>query len=309
VDHNYETLIEQVKILSTTVWDQKADELSVLRWLDNFKTEDDQLTALYLLSRFLYFGRRETREALKALYRDLIQYPIIEQIRRDHNDTTDWDMVDHAYKQQLTQTAILGVGNPSESGYHILYYFRQENRLKKSMFRNPHELFQWQVDQTDGDRLSDSALSRFLFVDDFCGTGEQAETYASDIVARIKKCQPKAFTGYYCLVGTSAGLQRLRENSDFDTVDCLLELDESFECFSDHSRYFSTSEISEREAALALAKKYGKQTWKKHPLGKDASQLMLGFPHNTPNNTLPIFWYDNPSVPWRAIFTRHSKLS
>jgi len=44
-------------------------------------------------------------------------------------------------------------------------------------------------------------------------------------------------------------------------------------------------------------------------LGYDDSQSLIVFPHNTPNNTLPIIWAGNKNekeigVPWNPIWER-----
>jgi len=37
-------------------------------------------------------------------------------------------------------------------------------------------------------------------------------------------------------------------------------------------------------------------------------QPLIGFHHNTPNNSLPIIWFDEPGgPPWTPIFKRYSK--
>ena len=56
--------------------------------------------------------------------------------------------------------------------------------------------------------------------------------------------------------------------------------------------------------------KYGKtMLGEKHALGFEDSQLLLGFHHNIPDNTLPIMWFDGPDrVPWKPIFRRYPKL-
>jgi len=46
-----------------------------------------------------------------------------------------------------------------------------------------------------------------------------------------------------------------------------------------------------------------------HSLGFDDSQLLIGFHHNTPDNTLPIIWFDEPGqASWKPIFRRYPKL-
>ena len=69
------------------------------------------------------------RELMKALYRDLYRYPVIAKIRRSNNDTTDCIVIDRLFEEELNHTHFIGVGNPSESGCHLLYYFRQRKML------------------------------------------------------------------------------------------------------------------------------------------------------------------------------------
>jgi hypothetical protein len=97
--------------------------------------------ALFLLSQFMYFGSRELRELLRALYRDLFRYPIIEKIRRNNNDSSDLELIREKFRDELRHTRFLGVGNPAESGVHLLYYFRQENGLPTELFLDSQRLF------------------------------------------------------------------------------------------------------------------------------------------------------------------------
>ena len=69
---------------------------------------------------------RKSQELMRVLFRDLYRYPIVEQIRKANNDTTNIDLINREFQDALDRTLFLGVGNPSESGCHLLYYFRQE---------------------------------------------------------------------------------------------------------------------------------------------------------------------------------------
>jgi len=42
-------------------------------------------------------------------------------------------------------------------------------------------------------------------------------------------------------------------------------------------------------------------------LGWGDCQLLLGFYHNTPDNTLPVIWYDEDEINWYPIFRRYNK--
>ena len=89
-----EKLLAKIKTLNETVWEDQATEPKVQEWLGNFNTHhseshDERLHALFLLSNFIFFGLREMRELLKAMYRDLYKYPIIQSIRVANSNTTD----------------------------------------------------------------------------------------------------------------------------------------------------------------------------------------------------------------------------
>jgi hypothetical protein len=211
-----EDLVQKLKTLSDSLWGGVVDWPMVLAWLDNFAvdtpgTHSERLHALFLLSQFMYFGGREMRELLKSLFRDLYRYPIIEQLRRTHHDTLDTAVLHPLFAQELATTRFLGIGNPSESGTHLLYYFRQENGLTSELFLNTHEVFQRVGDPT-GLTLKAPDVKRYIFVDDFCGSGTQAVAYSSGLVADIKRLDPSVRVAYYVLFATAHGLANVRSN-------------------------------------------------------------------------------------------------
>jgi hypothetical protein len=309
------SLMAKIKTLHETVWEKHGAEPAISEWLDNFALSsstapDERAHALFLLSNFMYFGDREIRALLKALYRDLYRYPIVEKIRRDNGDTLDSAVIDPLFKAKRQTTRFLGVGNPAESGCHLLYYFRQENNLPKDLFIHTHQIFTRSIG-TRSVELRDPSISRYIFIDDFCGSGKQGIAYSRDIVEEIKNLKPDALTAYYVLFATENGISKIRNETKFDAARGIYELDSSFKCFSTESRYF-LNKITEIDKPFCerMAKQYGERMVPaKHALGFDDSQLLIGFHHNTPDNTLPIIWFNEPSViQWKPIFRRYPKL-
>lgn len=329
-------LMDKIQILSETIWGNRASEPRINDWLSSFAapangTEDQRkLHAIYLLSQFMFFGTREMRELMRVLFRDHYRYPIVEEFRKLNGDTTDSTRINGEFEAALERTLFLGVGNPSESGYHLLYYFRQENKLPKTRFIHSHEVFQrkrldkWRTikatlamlfnrrDRYAGTlALRDPNINRYIFIDDFCGSGQQGTAYSSDIVEDIKSFNPAIHVSYFVLFGTAAGMEVVRNNTAFDVVECVFELDDSFRCFSTSSRYFPSPWPTEITAPFAklMCQTYGNHLVPTAPFGYGNCQLLLGFEHNTPDNTLPIFWQDEPrGIPWTPIFRRHLKL-
>lgn len=309
-------LMAKIKTLNEAIWENRANEPAIREWLDNFVASgagapDERTHALFLLSNFMFFGDRQIRGLLRALYRDLYRYPIIRAIRRNNGDTLDAKLIDRMYKEELWRTRFLGVGNPSESGCHLLYYFRQENNIPKDLFIHTHEIFA-RRGAAGTSQLRDDGVSRYVFIDDFCGSGKQGTAYSRDLVEDIKRLKPDVSVAYYVLLATQKGINKVRNETKFDPAKAIYELDASFRCFSADSRYFH-NKPSEIDPAFSeqMCRTYGERLMggPTGALGFDDSQLLVGFHHNTPDNTLPIMWFDEPQgTPWKPIFRRYPKL-
>lgn len=304
-------LRSKIKVLSDWLWEQRVKGPDIDRWLDNFDSliglrEQERLHALFLLSNFMYFGGREVRELLRAVYRDLVRYPLIEAIRKGNRDTLDEELIETEYKKALVRTRFLGIGQPSESGTFLLYPFRQANDLSIDLFTTPAQIFE---PEPGDERLKHPEVERYIFLDDFIGGGTQAVRYTKDIVAPLKRVAPTAEVRYIALLATKKGLEHGRLNSKFDSIQCVFELDDSFRCFSPESRYFvGVPEGLTQSFAEQLCLAYGMLLSPEQPTGYGECQLLLGFNHNTPNNTLPIIWSEGTERRgWHPIFPRSPK--
>jgi hypothetical protein len=219
-------------------------------------------------------------------------------------------LIDEQFRQKLLATRFLGVGNPSESGSHLFYYFRQENRLGKQYFINSHEIFSRVGRGTVIEsKVRNSSITRYVFIDDLCGSGTQATAYTTDLVRPLKDANPDISVSYYTLFATSFGLREVRKLNSFDDVAAVVELDESFKCFSQNSRIYKNQQAPfSKDRAELIARNYGARLLPGSPFGWRDGQLLIGFCHNTPDNTLPIIWFDEPDgTPWTPLFRRYPK--
>ncbi|TMK38569.1 MAG: hypothetical protein E6G56_14355 [Actinobacteria bacterium] len=301
----------KVRVLNDRLWERRING-RLEAWLGNFDSADEELQALFLLSQFMYFGDREVRELLRAVYRDLFKYPIVEKVRRDHADTLDCDLLEREFARELSRTRFMGMGNPAESGTHLLYYFRQENHIPKSHFVAETELFDRRLDSPDS-RLADPDIARLVFIDDFCGSGSQASIYSQRLLAVLRDVAQRSRQDlelcYFVLVGDGDGLDRVARETVFDRVDSVFKLDGSYKCLEPNSRHFAECPQGiGREASRQMAEKHGAKLFPSHPLGYDNGQLLLGFHHNVPDNSLPIMWYDDKPGTWSAILPRYPKI-
>lgn len=308
IEHN---LKYKIRILNERIWENRIKDPIIEDWLENFdkSNNEERIQALYLLSNFMYFGSTQMRELLKCVYRDLFKYPLVEKIRKENNDTTDIDFINKKFLELENKTRFLGIGNPAESGCHLLYYFRQENGLPKDLFIHTHKIFSRDI-KSRAIQLRNPNVERYVFIDDFCGSGTQGIDYSEDILEELKAINDNIHVSYFVLFATHDGIERVRQDTLFDNVECIYTLDDSFKCFSDNSRIFSDVPTGiDKKEIESLCLKYGNRLVPKNPLGFGDCQLLIGFHHNIPDNTLPIIWIDSTHpINWKPIFRRYHKI-
>lgn len=318
---NFEdSLTVKIKKLSENIWENKVDNVDIDKWLDNFTitnfdtdVDKQRLHALYLLSCFMYFGNREIREMLKSVFRDKVKHPLIKSIRKSNGNSNNSQLINSQYVNSLKKVRFIGVGNPAESGTHLLYYFRQENNLPSKLFINQSEIFNFTNNENGvvGVTIQDMSINRYVFLDDLSGTGTQVIKRTAETIKTIKAQNSEAVIQYVALFATKEAINKIKEKVDFNDVACIFELNDTFKCFSTDSRCFPTTvnPSIDKSYLEKMSRTYGKKISRNHAdaLGYNDSQLLLGFTHNTPNNTLPIFW--SVRKQWQPIFKRYSKLS
>lgn len=316
----YEKLIKRILVLNERVWENKVPEGRINEWLANFDgrvadPEVERLHALYWLAQFMYFGSREIRVLLHSLYRDLFFCPMIQELKLNLPVTVTESELSDAIRDELSHTRFLGVGNPSESGIHLLYYFRQENRLSKDSFIDSMKIFTRRDENGNSIRaIRDPNIRRYIFLDDICGSGETARDYSEELLDELLHLNPNAKVAYYTLFAAEAGLKVVREETLFGkNCGAVYELDGSYKCLSDRSRYFNTEGYPEinKDIACQLARVYGDLLDPRYATGYEDSQMLMGFHHNTPDNTLGIIWHDHVTHgqgrSWMPIFKRYPK--
>lgn len=308
---------QKIRTLVKHAWDQEVEWAQISAWLDNFSGDfldraDERIYALFALSKFMYFGRRLIREMLRSLYRDYFESPLLQRIRRNLKGSRDMDLIRAIYKQELTATRFIGVGNPSESGAHLLYYFRQVNRLPKNLFSDLAGAFQPAVDRRSGEATlapKDPSVARYVFFDDLVGSGTQVAQYLTKNLADIRKSTPNIDLRHMSLFSTTSGLEKMNESSLFGgNSTCLFELDETYKAFEPESRYFSRPPnwFNMRDMRN-MAEGYGERLKPGMGLGYKNGQVLLGFTHNTPDNSPPVFWDEGHLISWKPVFLRYDK--
>lgn len=160
--------------------------------------------------------------------------------------------------------------SPSDSGGNFLYDFRKELGISGDHFPAGHF------------RDFLSSARAVVFVDDIIGSGNQATKYYNSNLVGFSNCY------YISMLAFADGLKNVRNRAAFRDVLSGEILSVRQRAFSSVSSAFPDARV--RRRLKNLAQRYGERLYPKGPLGYDNSQAMIVFPHNTPNNTLPIFW-------------------
>lgn len=297
-DDELEEYWDKIRILGQHEWGLPHIVSDTEHWLTNF-AESDHKHFLHLLSLFMYYNEATIRSLLKYMFWEKILYPVVQRLPDIPPPDLDQDL-----ENVIKRTRFVGIGNPSESGAFLLYYFRQVNEIPVTNFIHSQDLFN--SDDTDFDSV--------YFLDDFSGSGTAIkrylsslkDSYGSDI---FEKRMNKIKASIIVLFATTRAKNKLKSVLDdyhIKEIESVVELDESYRAFNSKSRYFTNPLRNDLKAILESYTK-GMGLNQREALGFANSQLLLGFHYNTPNNTLPVFWSSKNC--WKPIFARYQKSS
>lgn len=290
--------IEQVfdrtrRLIQTGVWEgMKESRLEAWRGcLDNQKA---LLLGAYLLDNLCFRSKDQFYSMLDALFLDVVDVPcqdapskrLISRIRNKPGKGVT----------SIRVAPVIGLSSPpTKSGPYILRLAQRRYRIHSDWLTWPQA-----VDKV-------SSISHLVFVDDFCGTGEQFTDFAKEInLLRLNENNPHMQITYLAAAAHTAGVQKIAVDLPFVRLKYAELLDTNNAVLSDacFARYeiegFQQQVLDEYQrvveqaglpkASQNLASGYG-------GLG-----LGYAFAHATPNNTLPIFWYETEH--WTPLLER-----
>ncbi len=309
----WDALVSRILTLNERAWEDGLNTTQIQSWLENFQgftgapMDRERLHALYMLSQFMYFGSKEIKVLLKAIYRELYLLPLVSKVKDANRHLTQFQA---ALTAAMTSTRFLGLGNASESGPLLLYPFRQENELKKKQFLEVGEIYK--TDNAGVRVPADTSITRYVFIDDICGSGDTASKFSTRELLELAAA-PGVELYYFSMFATKDGLDFVKKNTVFgQNADAIFELDESYKWTHSRSRYMSVMPLGIDENLLRnMATTYGSQIDRSWPLGWNNDELLIGFKHNTPDNTLPVIWsslQNGSQRSWYPVFNRFPKV-
>jgi len=268
------------------------------RWIAQFSAEDRPLVfKLYRALRF--FSYDEVRRQFRSLLED--------QLRGD----------------TVRRALFIGVGKHlAKSGTHLLYMIKHIYRdLYPTASKGDIELrFQHPSVILERGVPPGTKLEALIFVDDFVGSGEtSAKSFRSFRAAYAHHSElRKLSTWYVTITGFVKGVSRIVD--EFPDLSgkilaasgWLTDEDRAFawpgKIFENRRREWLRGKQLCSEIGTNILRPYfsDPNERSRHVLGWEGDQALVAFEHNTPNNTLPIFWASGifRGRRWHPLFTR-----
>jgi hypothetical protein len=279
------------KLIQARIW----DEIKVHRlesWRGCFENYGAELVGAYLLDNLCFRSRDQFFSLLDTLFLDF----------NSSNSTTGsghlLDLVQNRSNQTTESIVrivpVIGLSAPpTKSGPYILRLVQKRYGIKSEWLAWPQHI------------QSVEALSELVFVDDFCGTGQQFIEFALSIdLTKIRAANPALRVSYLVATAHEEGIKAIKKELPFVHIKCAEKLGLTNSVLQD--KCFERYQIAGFQSLVLeqyedIVKRAGL------PKGKFAEGfgklgLAYGFAHATPNNTLPIFWYETDS--WTPLLDR-----
>lgn len=287
-----ERLKELIYKTSVVAWANDISSQRIEKWLDNFNgsaigdPKAEKILAAWMLLNFVFYTLDDVRSFCKSIYEDYIHQKLIEY--KESGKLNHYG-IPKQIEYIVSNTVFVALGNDSESGSNILYFFRQENHLPKKVF----------------EKNGKANVENIVFIDDVTISGIQACQYIRDNTLIAEKKYLLTF------ISTIDAIDRLEKEEV--TVLSGNVISDREKCFSTDSYVFANEDKNKfLDITKSMCISYGEKILlghidlSDHPLGFDDGQQMFGFYYNTPDNSLPIFWCSLNK--WSPAFKRYDKI-
>jgi len=289
----YYEMCNRAKIyIKINYWD--ITEENLLLWLKNFSTDHEKFLSALLIYRIIY----RNKSSRLSMYHHIIEI-IIPNILSQH-DIFHIDNIDNFHSLLKNDpwllpfkfSTISDVDNsPSKSGPQVLREFRREGNFHKKLETSFNELA----------NLDKQRIKAIILFDDIMGTGEQFKTY-------LDKVSPffKDFLFIYCpLVAHQNGINNVTDKYSNVIIAPVEIVDEKYSFFKKDflPKIAENIDLNNLENFYIKFMHTNTKLPKKDYFAKDKQSLTYIFNLSTPNNTLPIFWYEEENQ-WEKFFPR-----
>jgi hypothetical protein len=299
VPEKFETLIDDVdaqfRLLLRKQVITGIDELRFEAWMGNFVTPEDRYLAARLLEGLTFRSQSMVCSSIDHLLQNILPCELrrLGLFRYRSIDEFLETLVAGDKSHQVRFVAIDGAHEPTpgKSGAIVIRQFRRHANISKQLTCRPENIA----------TLPDT-VKCLVFVDDMVGTGTQFLSFGTYYQLQDQATRKKLL---YCpLVAFESGVAEISRSAPWVKVLEVELLDARHKFYrpaAHDARLWSVdqandvADVRSHLAELAKARAIPAST-------RFTLDLVLGFEHATPNNTLPIMWAQSPT--WSPLLVR-----
>lgn len=272
------------------------DEMRLDAWLGNFVSDEDRYLAAHILNGLIF----RSKAMIESSFDQLLQCVLPSQLHK-------WDCYGHKYIEDFLASLradddghpvrfvavdlTCATDEPGKSGVHLIRQFRQHIRVSKKLLCRPENV----------SKLPDT-VKVLVFIDDIVGTGKQFAKFSQFHNLEAQAAKRKLF--FSPLIAYQDGLDKLAAQHPWLTIKPI-EIFNSEHCFCCPCSSDQTLWALDEENRVADVQTHIKKIARAGAIPgttKYGLDLLIGFEHATPNNTLPMLWADSDK--WRPLFNR-----
>lgn len=268
------------RLIQMGIWDIPEHRLDT--WLSCFSNYSCELLSAFLLDNLCLRSKHQFESLLDTLFCDLTDPLDTNSSARLLSRLSNNPKLK---PPELLLVPVIGAEQPpTKSGPYILRLAARRYQIRSSWLAWPTK-----ISEVEG-------LKHVFFVDDFCGSGTQFEEFANSIdLTQLNKKNPRIRFTYLVGAAHEDGIEHIRKVFPFVSLKAGEILGRQNAILSDANfeRYQVTGFKEEVHRQYNdLIAKAGLPVKGDLKDGFGGLGLAYGFSHGTPNNSLPIFWYD-----------------
>ena len=279
------------QLISGGFWEVQTSRFD--SWVNQFCGREEQFFAACLLDQTIFRSRPQFESALRSIFRSNVNHTIF----RDEHDLRLTEVLRSEDDPKIRLVPVIcETDAPTKSGPLVLRRLQRILQLKARWMCWP-----WQAKSA----IDEHSVHTIIFVDDFLGSGDQFVKFFDQWKFNEQVSADVTFV-YAPVVAHQNGLEKLTTSLPSVHVQCVEKL-------GDHQRFFNEEtwkQLSHDTISAEEAKEwylhFGEQRELKPKdvslLGYGDLELVFGFSHSTPNNSLPILWH--ASATWQPLLER-----
>jgi len=278
------------QLIATGVW-EGIDEIRVATWLRQFEQHQCTLLAACLLDNLIYRSKKQVLALFKAA---LTCHRILPTDAE--SDLRLIELLRGRADPLMRLVPVISLDlPPTKSGPYMLRLLARDLQLQDRWMVWPERLPE--VPET---------VTTLLAVDDFCGSGRQFCERFLDLqpFLEFRKTHPNCKIIYVAAAAHADGIASIRKHAkDVEVV--------AGEVLSKEHHFFegtSLEKYNDADLKAELLRQHEQMArgrglgGKIGEFGFESQSLTYGFAHGTPNNTLPMLWYDTDT--WTPLLDR-----